>query len=414
MKRMVSLLAALCLLLTGCSWMDGNYYDITPHEEQIHSADSGEISAVNYYQLCRALGDMVDSGKEKGIIYVSEYNSGTVEEGIQDAVGYICNETALGAYAVEEILYEVGTNGGRPAISVEIRYYHSRWEIRQIQETSDMETVKLAIYDALESCQASLVLQVENYAAMDLEQLVQDYAAAYPELIMEVPQVTVGIYPDSGNERILEVKFIYQNSRDTLRQMQTQVASLFEAAELYVSGDGSDYLKLSRLYGFITGLGFDIQLDTSITPAYSLLRHGVGDSKAVAGVYAALCRRAGLECQVVTGTRNGEARCWNLVKDGERYYHVDLLRCWELGSFREFTDGQMSGYVWDYSAYPECPELPTMPPETKPTEDNTAETDPEPTEENTEEVTEETTEEPTEEPMQPGETSPAEESSENN
>lgn len=414
MKRMVSLLAALCLFLTGCSWMDGNFYDVTPHKEQIQSSDTGEISAANYYQLCQALRDMVDGGKERGIIYVPEYNSGTVEDGILNAVGYICNETALGAYAVEEILYEVGTNSGRPAISVEIRYLHSRSEIRQIQEMADMAEVTRAIYDGLENCQASLVLHVEAYEPRDMEQLVEDYAAAYPELIMEVPQVTVGIYPDSGNERILEVKFIYQNSRDTLRQMQTQVASLFEAAELYVSGDGSDYLKLSRLYGFITGLGFDIQLDTSITPAYSLLRHGVGDSKAVAGVYAALCRRAGLECQVVTGTRNGEARCWNLVKDGDRYYHVDLLRCWELGSFREFTDRQMNGYVWDYSAYPECPEVPTVAPETEPTEESTAETEPDPTEDTTEEVTEETAEEVTEEATQPGEILPTEESSENN
>ena len=41
--------------------------------------------------------------------------------------------------------------------------------------------------------------------------------------------------------------------------------------------------------------------------------------------------------------------------DAGHYYHVDLLRCSELGGYREFTDQEMSGYVWDYTAYPECP-----------------------------------------------------------
>ena len=355
--RLICLAVALAMLLTGCNWMDGSYFEVTPHEEQIQSSDSGEVSAANYFQLTQALEEMVAGGKEKGIIYVAEYSDGKPEEGIADAVEYICQRTALGAYAVEEILYEVGASGGRPAISVEIRYLHGRSEIRQILQTQDMEEAAAAIYEALETCQASLILQVEAYTQADVSQMVEDYAAAYPELIMEVPQVTAGVYPDEGTVRILEIRFTYQNSRDTLREMQAQVASLFEAAELYVSGNDTSYMKLSRLYGFITGLGFNFQLDTSITPAYSLLQHGVGDSKAMAQVYAAMCRRAGLECQVITGTRSGEPWYWNLVRDGERYYHVDVLRCRELGGFREFTDGQMNGYVWDYSAYPACPDV---------------------------------------------------------
>ena len=41
---------------------------------------------------------------------------------------------------------------------------------------------------------------------------------------------------------------------------------------------------------------YDYRIETSITPAYSLLRHGVGDSRAFAVVYAAMCQQAGLEC----------------------------------------------------------------------------------------------------------------------
>ena len=58
-NRMIAFAAALCLLLTGCSWMDGSYVSITPHQEQLTGTQSGTVSASNYYQLRRALEDLV-------------------------------------------------------------------------------------------------------------------------------------------------------------------------------------------------------------------------------------------------------------------------------------------------------------------------------------------------------------------
>ena len=97
---------------------------------------------------------------------------------------------------------------------------------------------------------------------------------------------------------------------------------------------------------------FDYTLETSITPSYSLLCHGVGDSEAFASAFAAMCRRAGLECRIVSGTRAGEAWFWNLIREGDVYYHVDLLQSKSAGELQKLTQEQMQGYVWDYSAYP--------------------------------------------------------------
>lgn len=215
-----------------------------------------------------------------------------------------------------------------------------------------MEQAEKAIAKALESYDVSVVMLVEDYQEMDFTQLVQDYAQAHPETVMETPQVTVGIYGDT-DARVVELTFTYQNSRDSLRQMQSQVQPMFDSAVLYVSGSGSQRQKFSQLYAFLMER-FDYTLETSITPAYSLLCHGVGDSRAFAMVYAAMCRDAGLECRIVTGTRAGEPRTWNIVLDNGSYHHVDLLWSYENGSYREFTDQEMSGYVWDYSAYPAC------------------------------------------------------------
>ena len=196
------------------------------------------------------------------------------------------------------------------------------------------------------------MLLVGQYEDTDFSQFVQDYAREHPETIMEVPQVTQALY-GTGESRVVELIFSYQTSRDSLRRMQTQVKPVFESAVLYVSGDGDDYQKFSQLYAFLMER-FDYKLETSITPTYSLLRHGIGDSRAFAQVYAAMCRDAGLTCITVTGTRDGEPWTWNIILDGEEYYHVDLLRCSERGKYRELTDEEMEGYVWDYSDYPAC------------------------------------------------------------
>lgn len=354
MYRIVAILMVVCLLLSGCSWMDGNYSSITLHEDHTQVSDSREVTASNYGELLDALYDLIELGKEKGVIYVGEMDQTRLDFFVEAAIKRTLNKTPLGAYAVEDIHCEIGTSNGKPAVAVEIAYLHGRAEIRQIRQVADMEEAEKVIYQSLCSCDASLVLQVDNYEQVDLAQIAQDYGVQYPELVMEVPQVTVGLYPQSGSERILEIFFTYQNSRDVLRQMQTQVSYMFEAATLYVSDDSADSLKLSRLYGFIAGLGYEFQFDTSITPAYSLLRHGVGDSRAFAAVYSAMCRQAGMECYIVTGTRDAQAHDWNIVRDGNRYVHIDLQRCIEQGSFEMYSDKQMSGYVWDYSAYPAC------------------------------------------------------------
>ncbi len=343
---------ALCLLLTGCSFLDGSDVSVTPHQEQKQSVQTDVIAASSYGELISALEQLIDSAAQSATIHVEDYPSETLESSMIRAVRYTQESYPMGAYAVEEIHYELGTSGGVQAVAVTITYRHTWAEIQRISRLADMDAAAEAVAEVLEDCDASTVLLVESYAETDFAQLVEDYAAQYPQIVMETPQVTANIY-GQGSSRVIELIFTYQNSRDDLRQMQAQVQNIFNSAVLYVSGEGADRQKLSQLYGFLMER-FEYTIETSITPAYSLLRHGVGDSKAFATVYAAMCRAAGLECETVTGTYAGEPRTWNIVLDDGYYYHVDLLRSRESGGYQELTDSQMRNYVWDYSAYPEC------------------------------------------------------------
>ena len=356
--KLLPLLLAMSLLLGGCGWLNGSFVSVTPHAVPKQVSHSGTITAANYKEFVAALKQLVSAGTEVAAIHVSEYPAKALETGVKRAVFEVKHNDPIGAYAVEEIQYEIGSSSGLPAVSITVAYRHNATELQGIRRALGLAQAQTATAAALESYQPGIVLLVSQYEDTDFSQFVQDYASAHPETIMEVPQVTQALY-GTGESRVVELIFSYQTSRDSLRRMQAQVKPVFEAAVLYVSGDGDDYQKFSQLYAFLMER-FDYKQETSITPAYSLLRHGIGDSRAFAQVYAAMCRDAGLTCMTVTGTRDGEPWTWNILRDGEEFYHVDLLRCSTDGKYQERTDEEMEGYVWDYSEYPACMGTPLL------------------------------------------------------
>ena len=350
-KNVICLVLVLALVLSGCSWMGGSYVSVTPHQESLSGVQSGSLTASNYSQLRSILSELTEAGAESAVIYVPEYEKEELEKGTEDAVRYITSILPVGAYAIDKVEYEIGTNSGQPAVSVSISYLHGRSELRRIRKAEDMDMVKTIVIEALEDCDDSVVINVQNYHDVDLVQLVADYAAENPDVVMEIPQVAIGAYPEQGIRRVLELKFTYQTSRDTLRSMQNQVRRVFASAALYINQNDAQTQKYAQLFNFLMER-FDYRLETSITPTYSLLNHGVGDGRTFAIVFAAMCRSAGLDCRTVTGTKNGEAWYWNLICDEGRYYHVDLLASSDAGELVRLTDEEMTGYVWDYSAYP--------------------------------------------------------------
>lgn len=284
MKYMMVLMLAVSLLLCGCDWVsDDGYYFVTPHTQQTLPAEDMEVNASTYSELYQALTNMVREGVENRIVYVADYNFSLLEEDAARVVDEVLKTDPVAAYAVEEMKLEQGTNGGREALAVKIRYRHDRSQIKRIRTVQTMAEAQTMIAAELDQCSTGIVLLVKEYAQADLAQVVEDYAAYSPQTVMEIPQTTVNIYPEEGVERIVELKFSYQNSRDALRGMQIQVSPVFTSAVLYVSGDGTEYEKFTQLYSFLMER-YDYQLETSITPAYSLLRHGVGDYKAFANV----------------------------------------------------------------------------------------------------------------------------------
>lgn len=384
MKRIMACCLAVCLLFTGCaSIFDGEHISTTPHEEQNSLQGSVNTQVDEYDELLEALISLAERGSRSGIVYVTNYDQELIERDMEKAARIALQKSPIAAYAVEEITWDLGMNRGQRAVAVNITYYHERPEIMKIRKVSDMEEAMQLLYRELGNSSAGTVMYVDYFANVDFVQLVEKFAFDNPQSVMETPQVAVSVYPQTGVSRVIELKFTYQNNRDDLRRFKTQVSSHYVSSKELVDKESPDKENFSRLYSHLMYRGFgEYKIETSITPAYSLIWDGTGDSRAFATLYAAICRLSELECQVITGTRNGEPWYWNLVEINGNYYHLDLLRSHEGEGFYLMLDNEMAGYVWNYSAHPATPEVmdpaiqETVPEVTEPAETEPMETQP--------------------------------------
>ena len=354
MKRLIILALACVWLLTGCSgWASGEYVSVEPHPTQAQINQETPESVKDFSALCAALKNMIHNNSLSGKISVEKYDRAALEKDIPRAIDHIMSTDAIAAYAVESISYELGNMGSRRAVRISIAYHPNRSDTRRMPSFGDMEQANELIYQALDNCDAGTVFQVESYWDTDFALLVESYAEEYPQRVMEQPKVIAHIYPEAGEHRVVELVFTYQTNRESLRQMQEYVKPVFQASKLNVVGEETQSSRFSRMYNFLAERN-TIQLDASITPAYSLLRYGVGDSKSFALVFAAMCRNADLECRVVSGTKDGQPHFWNMICQDGAYYHVDILRNNPSQELVRYTDSEMVGYVWDFDDYPAC------------------------------------------------------------
>ena len=339
-------------VLTGCAfWMNGEYLSVTPHVEQNIYDDNDVVLIENYSDAEAALANVVEHGNEQITLSMSFADESIAKMYIENAARYIQFDHPIGAYAVEKVDYEIGVSRGVSIIACDITYRYDRGQILRIKKLNGVQEITATVYESLVNCEPSVTVLTEDYTSIDIPQLVANYAEQAPNLIMETPTVTVSVYPDHGKHRVVDIFFTYQTNRESLRNMQEKVANVFTSAELYVKESERVLDMYTKLFSFLMERD-EYTFETSITPAYSLLYHGVGDSRAFANVYAAMCRQSGLDCRVISGTKNGLPWFWNMIRYRGQFHHVDIIESDQIGQMQLHPDYEMIGYVWDYSAYP--------------------------------------------------------------
>ena len=395
MKRMILILLSMALL-TGCSVLaPDSYLSITPHQSsEVQTTNTDAVTADNYMTLKAAILHLVRTGQTEGVIRVTGYD-GDLEEELQQAAFEVSTLDPLGAYAVDYMTHSCNLLVSYYEIRVSITFRRSAKDIAGIRSVSTQDHLEQILSTAIDTFDDRVAVRLHNYRdqAEDIPTFLGEYCAANPATVMEVPKITVSVYPESGSTRIVEINFLYTNNPQGLLAKQRAVANGIDAAAEYIRYRQEDYDKVQLLYAYLTQR-FQYRKASTVTPLYDALCSGVADPVGLAQAWQLICDKAGVECLTVSGMKNGEAYTWNILRTGSYYRHLDLAQCvLDRSGLVLNSDGEMSAYYWNMEQYPACRPIPAAQPEEEPPAEEEEEETPAEEETPSEELPQEQTQE---------------------
>lgn len=364
MKRFLAfgLLLAMAAGLCGCGqWLQEEYRTVSSHVEQpLPTTQEPEVEAPpqvsNRNELRGAVLGLVRDWTEQGTIYVRAYD-GDISTDLAETMDYITREDPIGAYAVDYADAELDGTAQEGEIRVRMVFRRSAAEIDAIVTVSGNNSAHSRIQSALASYTPALTLRIKAYQEEDFSAYIRRYCLENPDQVVCVPEISANLYPETGETRILELHFLYPGTREEMRELQDSLNTILSSAASYIRS-GQDEREMAGLLSRFLCTRFDYTTtqDEPTMPAYQLLCDGVAHSLSLASVFRYECTSAGLSCYLVSGSRNGVDYYWNMLRIGEAYYFVDLMRAVERGESQLllYTGDTMEedGYVWSRGDYP--------------------------------------------------------------
>ena len=367
-KRLFALCLCLSLSLTGCAAMlERDYLSVTPHARLPAAADdSTTVWVETYPELVDAIFSLVSEHRESGVIRLRNWK-GNVRQNLSDAGDEVSHDDPLGAYAVDRIKPEFVRIATYYEATVSIDYRRTAEQVASVNTVAGSGAIRGELRDALTSFVPETAFRVNYFDQAQgddyIPRLIRQAYYDSPAAALGLPEAVVNLYPESGQQRVVEVLFTYPEEPELLREKSQALTSAAQVlVDPYRTGlrDSALIPVLYRALREHTGLGEaqDAPLpapSVSGSTAYAALVEGQADSEGLALAYKLLCDLAGVECTVVDGTLEGTPRFWTIVTVEQNVHrHVDPSRAEGL----LLTDTQMSesGFVWDTQEYPSCGE----------------------------------------------------------
>ncbi len=381
-RTLPALLALALLVLTGCSGLyDRSYYSSEPY--QAPSVQSEEEPAydniTNYASLRRAVLALVTDHVESAQLQFNGYE-GSVSQDISTACWDVKSSTALGAFAVDYISYDLSRIVSYYQAEVNITYKRSAAQVDALERASDLSALTDRLDRALREGETYLVLEIADASATadTICAYVSDGYYADPLACPVLPEVQVGLFPETGVSRIAEVSLDYGLEPEELGRRRAELAAALteltaglapappsEDAAASPSPSPSPSAReaaldqAERLRLLCGRLADRCRADESAGPtAWDALTGGAADSQGLALALEACCQAIGLDCRIVTGRMDGQVHFWDMVTLAGTSYHVDVSVSGDAGPAVFLSgDGRLWGvYWWDTSDYPQCPE----------------------------------------------------------
>ncbi len=363
-KRAAAALVCLALPLTmsGCAAVFDRSYSVSqPYEPaavQEEPPEAAYDAITSYAALRRAIEQLVADHVESAQLQFTSYD-GDLRQDISTACWEVKSSSPLGAFAVDYISYDLSRIVSYYQAEVNIAYKRSAAQVQSLEIAATSSALTGRLDRALRQGETYLVLQIADASATadTVRGSVSQAYYADPLACPVLPEVEVGLYPETGVSRIAEISLNYALEPTELAQRRQDLADAAAAlaqTEPAEVPEGKE--SAAPLYALYRRLPEICRADEEAgSTAWDALTAGAADSQGMAMAFKAGCDAMGVECLVAAGRLDGNEHYWNIVTLDGASYHVDVSG----GEPEVFLagDGSLWGvYWWDTSDYPACPE----------------------------------------------------------
>lgn len=363
-KRLLAGVLSASLLLTGCSaLLEREYASVTPHNAvPATEGDPSILRADSYQELVNALIYFVNGGMESGTVrlYTDAEN---VETFLSDACLEVVQEDPLGAYCVEFIKYTADPVVTYSEARLDITYRRTREQVASIIQATGVAAIRGELESALASFAPERTLRIRYFE--EDEAFIRDLARqAYygvPGCALGMPEIDLSLYPDSGQQRIVEILLHYPLEYSELEKRRAALSARLEELAGGLAPLAGEERLPAAVRTVLEAGDYDPQGGAT---AYDLFVEGAACGEGLALAFAALCGELELPCQVAWGELDGEPRFWNVVRTEAGWRHLDLSAPEEEENGGEdsgplYTDQQFLelGYLWEDGLLPPCAEV---------------------------------------------------------
>ncbi|MBO4419698.1 MAG: hypothetical protein J5789_07740 [Oscillospiraceae bacterium] len=389
MKKRLLLLLLFVVLFAGCqSLYPDDYHSVNVHNapyayretETAPSAAEPKVPAApptvsRASDIRDAIKEMVLRGEDDGIFLLEDY-VGDVEEDIKGMTDLLLKDSPMYIFAMKE----------NPILILNETKTEVRVRLKRRMEPDEVKAITTCMYhDALDKIEEALLEQVASYTIQvsgfqeeDIAAELDRFILKHPDQIVEAPRISISVFPDRGNVRVLDVRFYYNTAdRKTLSQRKEDTKKPLTVYETLLAHEQRTPEVVETLYKLLVPLPRNYRYDPEAT-VYSLVVRRVGNSRTMASVVAYLCTCAGAECEIVEGERAGEPWYWNRIMVDGRWRSFDLhaTALARMETPNLLPAEEMVGYSWDRWRYPDLDEPePSEPTDTEEPTDLTEPTD---------------------------------------
>ena len=257
---------------------------------------------------------------------------------------------------MSNISYELNKLSSHTEARFSIRYAEAGSDLDSIVRMQLTTGLEEQLQGAIRRGDERLVVLIGRsmLSAEDVETMAGQVYRDDPILEPREPRVQVNMLSGTGQQRLYEINFSYGMNREELAARRAELQALEPFSNL-------ERLPYSGALRALMACNYLTQncryREDGESDIYAALALGEADSEGLALAYIELCRQLDVPCQIVYGQRDWESRCWNIIRLGEDYYHVDISVCSVSGPEMGFLlpDETMWAHCrWDISSYPPC------------------------------------------------------------